>query len=120
LYTGNNTHFVMFWDPFLRVCFGPQNSNIHPCDQSPFSKTLLVFADFFTVNAHHTETGQRFSLTLTMDFQTCRSLATDCLFSHSIKLRGLPLSVATVSLHYLPRCQDVCFQQSHAAKRLPP
>ena len=26
-------------------------------------------------------------------------------FSHSIKLRGLPLSAVTVSLHYLPTCQ---------------
>jgi len=25
-----------------------------------------------------------------------------------IKLRGLPLSAVTVSLHYLPTCQDVC------------
>jgi len=27
-----------------------------------------------------------------------------CFFSQSIKLRGLPLSAVTVSLHYLPRC----------------
>jgi len=31
-----NTHFTMFWGYFVRVCFGPQNSNIHPCDQSFF------------------------------------------------------------------------------------
>jgi len=34
----------------------------------PFGKTLLVFADFLTVNAHHMETGQGFSLTITVDF----------------------------------------------------
>ena len=27
-----------------------------------------------------------------------------CFFSHSMKLRGLPLSAVTVLLHYLPRC----------------
>jgi len=43
-----------------------------------------------------------------------------CFFSHSIKLRVLPLSALTVSLHYLPMWQDVCVQQSHAAKRLLP
>jgi len=26
----------MFWSPFLKGCFGPQNSNIHPCDQLSF------------------------------------------------------------------------------------
>jgi len=26
----------------------------------PFNKTLLVFADVFAVNAHHTQTGQAF------------------------------------------------------------
>ena len=36
-----------------------------------------------------------------------------------MKLRGLPLSAVTGSLHYLPS-QDVCVQQSHATKRLLP
>jgi len=31
-----------------------------------------------------------------------------CFFSHSMKLRGLPLSAVTVSLHYLLTYQDVC------------
>jgi len=28
-----------------------------------------------------------------------------------LKLHALPLSAVTVSLHYLPTCQDVCVQQ---------
>jgi len=43
-----------------------------------------------------------------------------CFFSQSRKQRVLPLSALTVSLHYLPTWQDVCVQQSHAAKRLLP
>jgi len=39
-----------------------------PAINHPFNKTFLVFADFFTVNAHHMQTGQGFSLTLTTDF----------------------------------------------------
>jgi len=30
------THICDVWDPFLRVCFEPQNSNIHPRNQSSF------------------------------------------------------------------------------------
>jgi len=42
-----------------------------------FNKALLVFADFFTVNAYHTKSGQEFTLTLTIAFlnlwkQCCR------------------------------------------------
>jgi len=33
-------------------------------------------------------------------------------FSHSMKLRSLPLSAVTVSLHYI--CQDICVQQQAA------
>jgi len=48
-----------------------------------------------------------------MDFQSCGTLLRiySCLFSHSIKIRGLPLSEVTVSLYY-STCQDVCVQQS--------
>ena len=34
----------------------------------PFNETLLVFANFFTVNAQHTKIEQTFCLKLTMDF----------------------------------------------------
>ena len=39
--------------------------------------------------------------TLTTDFALPQLHS--CLFSHSIKLRGSPLSAVTVTLHYLPR-----------------
>jgi len=56
-------------------------------------------------------------------FQTCGSIATDscwfpCCFSRRIKLRAFPLYQQ--SLSRCITCQDVCVQQSYAAKRLLP
>jgi len=37
-----------------------------------------------------------------------------CFFSHSVKVRGLCYQQQSLAAY---TCQDVCFQQSHAAKR---
>ena len=37
-----------------------------------------------------------------------------CFFSHNMKLRALPLSAVTVSLHYLPRCSIVAVHWQNA------
>jgi len=55
--------------PFWEFASGLKILTSSPAIQHPFIWTLLVFADFFTVNAHHhMQTGQEFNLTLTIEF----------------------------------------------------
>jgi len=95
----------MFWDRFLRVRFGRQNTNIHPCNQSSIKPCLsvLIFHGVRSSNVNHTRVQSHINngfFKLVEAFLQIQS----CLFSHSIKLRVLPLSAVTISLHYLPRC----------------
>jgi len=71
-YTRNDTRFAIF---SLKILIST------PAINHPFNETMLVFADFFTVNAHHTLTGQGFSPTLAMDFSNLWKPC--CRFTHA-------------------------------------
>jgi len=72
----------------------------------PFNETLLVFANFFTVNAQHTKIEQTFCLKLTMDFSNaCGSIATDSLIllftKYKIMWRTANVALSNVLTSYL-------------------